>query len=633
MKFLLILVLAAHAAVFSFTPANSAAEINTALLDQNPPHTIELGPGTYVLSEKISVTSSETIIRGIGLPTLSAEAPMVGYSIVIADNVQNVVIQGIRFANAQINSGSLRLSLRSIATVEDCEFVDNNGTATVILDDSSTGKFLRCLFARNRVVSALSCGAAINAISGNPNVLIQQCDFLDNSIHFSGPVGGAVCIGNGGNAGGSANIQDSYFRGNTAIGTMASASENEGGALRISFRDVIGGAESQTIVSRCVFEGNSIRNGIQRGSAVFVSAYDGITFDTCLFLNNGNITSNAAGALVISALGSGGSTDALVQDCTFRGNVDQSFAGALGVGRIASNEAKVTCDRCFFQGNLPNHVLVGWADSGNCTLSGSSFAFADATETILIVKATLLAVNLTLDAESAFKVKDAAVGPSTCIVDAVSNQCDLAQSRDASGTIAMRQTTADALRAGLQGVQTAASTPLVIITNTNIVGSLAFLSNSSLVVSVGSLLTVSANVVVDVGAVITLSNVAAAGTYTIVTAGSTLILSPQAEVRASVLDPSCQTASGVTAQQSGLSVLVTVSTFDDTCGDSEPNGSSGLSTAAIIGIAVGASVAGIALVLLIVLLSVHRKRRLTDTTNARLKNTQMEQLQQYKSTN
>ncbi|HEV2374634.1 MAG TPA: hypothetical protein VGS19_21045 [Streptosporangiaceae bacterium] len=86
---------------FIATPSDSAATINAAL---NKGKDLLLTPGVYSLGEALNVTHADTVVLGLGFPTL---VPSAGNIAVAVSNVAGVRLSGMIFDAGPKNSGAL----------------------------------------------------------------------------------------------------------------------------------------------------------------------------------------------------------------------------------------------------------------------------------------------------------------------------------------------------------------------------------------------------------------------------------------------------------------------------------------------------------------------------------------------
>lgn len=617
--------------VRTLPPGSTSSQVQAALDMSSSSDVVELGPGgSFILNVSISV--SGVTLRGVDLPVVVPNRDFAAVSVAIG--ITGAVLQGLRFTGASVaqNNGALVLEQGSSALVEDCEFVNNFGMFTVVVSANVIATFNRCIFARNALNGIRLCGAAIDAFNSNVTVTIRQSEIVNNTINRNDTVAGAVCIGQF-NSNGNAIISDCIFRNNTAFCTNPAAA-NEAGALTVRFDDLV--SSSTTKILRTIFEQNLNSGGLERGSAALLTAFDAIDLDTVLFINNGSPMSQSGGALVVTGQTNEGSAKAKLRNVTFRNNTSSDWTGGLAVGRFNPCPAEVTCNGCYFKGNSPSHICVSYTDGGNCTLLGADIAFGDSApgkEIRVLRRDIVLAVNVSLSqgsAKSVFQFPGAGVLVPTCIFNGSSTDCNNTfPESSATGNVPLLITPADQLQVGLSSVKKSTDPPLIILMNTTIVGSLTILQNASLVVAVGSSLSVTGDVVIGNGAIITLSNVSLAGSFTVIRAGNSVSLSRQVVVRTIVASPSCQSAIGVSSQTQGLSVIVSVSSFVDSC--VQPT-SDGLSTGATIGICVGAVFGGVALVIGIVLVSRALLAHRTSSMRSNLKMHDMRNLKAAQTT-
>ena len=86
---------------FVATPSNTAAQINTALASGC---NLLFTPGVYNINQTINVTNPNTVVLGIGFPTL---IPTGGVNTMQVADVDGVRIQGLLFDAGTTNSNTL----------------------------------------------------------------------------------------------------------------------------------------------------------------------------------------------------------------------------------------------------------------------------------------------------------------------------------------------------------------------------------------------------------------------------------------------------------------------------------------------------------------------------------------------
>lgn len=338
-----------------------------------------------------------------------------------------IEVSGCTFrANAASSFNGSALCLRGTSTypavVRDCVFECNTnyynaafqgGTAAV--GESGKASLYGCRFVRN--VSVAGCGAGFAAVSDGP-FLLSDCTFEENEVAGAGGVavtiysgakvdlsgcriiknsGGSIVYG-GRTAGGVWTMRDCAVRSNECHSVLRSnsTSSSTGNPLITT-----------NVVSDCIFDGNTFKNGGVAGFQLAVAS-----FERCLF------TGNEAQRPLIRCFGRLSATNCLFVANTVTGNdnsgggsqivqvhnlyadslVNCTFVGNAGVRSTICSYETYTDDEivnCLFSGNTvasgePNYnaascyshcftdFAINGAGSGMVGGAGADPGFADA---------------------------------------------------------------------------------------------------------------------------------------------------------------------------------------------------------------------------------------------------------------
>jgi predicted outer membrane repeat protein len=329
---------------------------------------------------------------------------------------------------------------------------------------------------------------------------------------------------------------------------FANQAQDLGGALHVSEFDVN--------VSTTLFQDNHVVAAASQGGAVYIGT--ATNFINCTFREN---SAAGRGGAFFQSSGSGLAT---TDNCYFLNNSAVINGGALIPG---SNQASLSGNGLFFCGNTVNGVVNDFSCVANLgtTLNlllaqGSGFACG------LSGNAGTCSVNVgsTVGCASA-----AAVVGSTCLSLPVVTPADLLG----------------------PGLPTLVLSGAVAVTTQNFVGQMTISPGSSMSVDSTATVFVSGTVTIQPGVSMVVSSTLPPGTRIVLLSSATAVQGQFSAVTSS--DPNCPPPQ---VMYTGLSVVLT--TTSCAAGTTSP---AGLSTAAIVGIAVGASVG---VVLLVVALSI-----------------------------
>lgn len=257
--------------IYVNSTGKSYTDLSSAVSASKENDNIIIGAGTYSGLANTNIT----IKHGL---TITADSTNGNYDTVILDGNNNyniltinttstVKLTGITFANGRsLNGGSAVYDINSNLIIDHCNFINNTATANyayggAIYAYNGTLKVTNSNFYNNKA----SYGAGISARYLTLNVTTSR--FINNTVTISG--GAIHSLGN------SLYLYNSYFLNNQALyGTVASFDGN-------------------SIITKTTF----VNNNASRGGALYTSAFNingtfnNITY--CAFINNTATTGNS----------------------------------------------------------------------------------------------------------------------------------------------------------------------------------------------------------------------------------------------------------------------------------------------------------------------------------------------------
>jgi len=212
--------------------------------------------------------------------------------------------------SALIDGGAIAFDFSNLASVTDCQFVDNTagfGGAVYLLQQSQV-TFSGCSFTENASTQTFDGGGAL-AVRDNSIASVSQCTFTNNTGHAGGAV--FICCG------GSVTASSCTFAGNHA-------GERGGAIFSIN-------PETRLTVERCTFVNNSSGSF---GGGVEVHQSDECLFKNCRFVGN----SSGYGAGLHTSVGT-----MSVDGCVFSDNIAQQWGGGSAIrAELFSSGSRVT---------------------------------------------------------------------------------------------------------------------------------------------------------------------------------------------------------------------------------------------------------------------------------------------------
>ncbi|MBQ9597313.1 MAG: hypothetical protein IJR34_03565 [Bacteroidales bacterium] len=266
-----------------------------------------------------------------------------------------------------------------------CTFSGNTNTgvgAALVLNNGGNNYLRNCTFSGN----SAGGGAALNIDYATTVCEMTGCQFTNNvSVAYStSQDSGALKIGDG-----TVTATSCSFSGNY----VASGANGGGGAVWV-------GTSSATLpilFDQCSFNGNSVKNDIGRGGAVYITRGSNTVFKGCTFSSNAcsaGTKTSYGGAVALGNANNHGEYDIQVtfDGCTFNGN---SVAGiganggyCIGAGAIYMQQGDgktTTCTvkDCSIKKHILNNRSAGgiYADSGTLNIIGGDFTGNDTRNT------------------------------------------------------------------------------------------------------------------------------------------------------------------------------------------------------------------------------------------------------------
>jgi len=284
-----------------------------------------------------------TLQNGTGhvFPTLGAPITM-GGGIFAGANIFPAPIPTIRRCRfyrctADIGGG-IGNFYSALFTVEDCIF-DDVSRGAIVLEVGGPHAIRRCVFKNSGTTGDGGGGIGASAWGGLPGTLVEDCLFVNNTVHLPNPNTTGVPVTRGSVVGlsdGAITFRRCVFDGN---------SSDEGSVIA-----KLGGYGTVSYHTQ-VFEDCLFVNNVANLGAVVRNQGTGIDFRNCTFANNTTLSPTGA-----TLLWTFGLYPMQFTNCIFWGN---SGAGPLVVNGM--NDNSVTFTHCDLQG--------GWTGPGNGNIS------------------------------------------------------------------------------------------------------------------------------------------------------------------------------------------------------------------------------------------------------------------------
>ena len=270
--------------------------------------------------------------------------------------------------------------------ITNCDFTDNAADRGGAVEtrggnnNPAVTTFTFCTFLRNTAIRGNGRGGAINMANDYNDIVVLNCDFIENrSSDRGGAIGSETNWYEGGD------IRDCNFLRNTNTG-------GSGGAIGISSQ------RSTWNVERCLFEDNFTNSD---GGAIRFdnSTNDGniparTTISDCIFRRN--TTTWGGGAIQQS----GNYHQMSLTNCEFTDNVANTLGGALA---LRSNYHETTVDNCTFTRNSCNTsnndggAIMHWNNYSRLVLTNSVFTENSAGDSGGALRYSDDFINVTID--------------------------------------------------------------------------------------------------------------------------------------------------------------------------------------------------------------------------------------------
>ncbi|MCK4887758.1 MAG: right-handed parallel beta-helix repeat-containing protein [Planctomycetes bacterium] len=290
------------------------------------------------------------------------------------DYGSDIIVDDCVFSyNDADDEGGAMVNRNSDPQIIGCIFEGNNTTSAggAIMNRFSEGSIIGCEFTDNTVTKGN--GGAIENMSSSP--YIADCNFTGNSadyIDFDGGYGNGGAIYSRGYETCNPEIINCTFTNNTSL-------YGSGGAI-------LNGNLTNTVVTKCIFNGNQANDG-----GAIRNIYCNSTVIGCTFTSNA--ASDSGGAISNDHV-----SNFELTDCTFIDNSSEDEGGAIenyetvstvidckfignsardGGGLYIDNEEGSTFTNCMFTGNWAEYGGGIWSEDEdviitNCTFSGNS---------------------------------------------------------------------------------------------------------------------------------------------------------------------------------------------------------------------------------------------------------------------